>query len=188
MLTWLLTWSDDVKWHQQGFFSTWKGNQKPRRHLWAHVGEIDNWTSQVLQICELRGWLSGECDHNPIWDSRILGVHGRRSQSHCPHVVACAVANGGRVPRLWSREVVEHVCGVGFIRQSLDLQKSEKASHGLLGCWILTQHCTMVAARCRGCKIPQTSMWDFRWWSARENLLCMLNILATRYVIPCCVC
>ena len=28
---------------------------------------------------------------------------------------------------------MEHVCGVGFIRQSLDLHRSDKLSHSLLG-------------------------------------------------------
>ena len=37
---------------------------------------------------------------------------------------------GGRVPGFWSREVVDHVCGVGFIRRGLDLHRSEKLSHG----------------------------------------------------------
>ena len=36
----------------------------------------------------------------------------------------------GRVSGFLSREVVEHVYGVGFIRQSLDLHRSEKLSHG----------------------------------------------------------
>ena len=32
-----------------------------------------------------------------------------------------------------------HICVVGFVRRRLDVHKSEKLSHGLLGCWILTQ-------------------------------------------------
>ena len=54
--------------------------------------------------------------------------------------MARRAAIGGRVPRFWLREVVEHICGVGFIRRSLDLHRSDKLSHDLLGCWILTQH------------------------------------------------
>ena len=46
-------------------------------------------------------------------------------------MVARAAAVGGRVPWFWSREVVEHVCGFGFVRQSLDLHRSNKLSHGL---------------------------------------------------------
>ena len=42
-------------------------------------------------------------------------------------------ASGDRISGFWSREVVEHVCGFGFIRQSLDLCRSDKLSHGLLG-------------------------------------------------------
>ena len=55
-------------------------------------------------------------------------------------MVARGVAVRGRVPRFWSREVMEHICGVGFIRRILDLHRSDKLSHNLLGCWILTQH------------------------------------------------
>ena len=59
-------------------------------------------------------------------------------------------ASGDWISRFWLQEVVEHVCGVGFIRRSLDLHRSNKLSHGLLGCWILTQHKAMVAVRCCG--------------------------------------
>ena len=50
--------------------------------------------------------------------------------------------SGDRISGFWSREVVEHVCGFGFIRRSLDLRRSDKLSLGL--------HRAMVAARCRG--------------------------------------
>ena len=60
--------------------------------------------------------------------------------SRCPHVVVCAAAVGGRVPGFWSRYAVEQVCLVGFIRQGLDLRRSDiKLSHGLLGLRIWTQ-------------------------------------------------
>ena len=36
----------------------------------------------------------------------------------------------GQVSGFLPREVVEHVCGVGFIRQSRDLHRSEELSHG----------------------------------------------------------
>ena len=48
-------------------------------------------------------------------------------------------ASGDRISRFWSREVVEHVCGFGFVRQSLDLRRSDKLSHSLLGLRIWTQ-------------------------------------------------
>ena len=48
-------------------------------------------------------------------------------------MVVCAVADGGQVPGLWLQEVVEHVCGVGFIRGSLDLHRSDRERHRLLG-------------------------------------------------------
>ena len=46
---------------------------------------------------------------------------------------ACCRASGDWISGFWSREVVEHVCGFCFVRQSLDLRKSDKLSHGLLG-------------------------------------------------------
>ena len=45
-------------------------------------------------------------------------------------MVARAAAVGGRVSGFLSREVIEHVCGVGFIRRNRDLQRSEELSHG----------------------------------------------------------
>ena len=38
----------------------------------------------------------------------------------------------GQVSGFLSREVVEHVCGVGFIKRSRDLHRSEELSHALL--------------------------------------------------------
>ena len=46
---------------------------------------------------------------------------------------ACGRASGDQISTFWSREVVEHVCGVGFIRRSLYLRRSDKLSHDLLG-------------------------------------------------------
>ena len=48
--------------------------------------------------------------------------------------------DGDQVLGFWLPEAMEYVCGVSFIRQKLDVHRSEKVSHGLLGCWILTQH------------------------------------------------
>ena len=42
-------------------------------------------------------------------------------------------ASGDRISGFWSQVAVEHVCGFGFVRQSLDLHRSDKLSHGLLG-------------------------------------------------------
>ena len=53
--------------------------------------------------------------------------------SHCPHVVARAAAIGGRVSGFLSRYAGEHVCGVGFVRRGLDLHRSDRERHGLLG-------------------------------------------------------
>ena len=44
-------------------------------------------------------------------------------------MVVRAATVGGQVFGFLSREVVEHVCGVGFIRRSRDLHKSEELSH-----------------------------------------------------------
>ena len=38
-------------------------------------------------------------------------------------------ASGDQISGFWSREILEHVCGVGFIRRSLELRKSDKLSH-----------------------------------------------------------
>ena len=40
---------------------------------------------------------------------------------------------GGWIPGLWSRYVVEHVCLVSFIRERLDVHRSNRERHGLLG-------------------------------------------------------
>ena len=45
-------------------------------------------------------------------------------------LAARKLAVEGQVSRFLSREVVEHVCGVGFIRRSRDLHRSEELSHG----------------------------------------------------------
>ena len=76
--------------------------------------------------------------------------HGRMSQRLCPHMVVRATFSVCQTSGFFSQEVVEHLCDVGFIKRSLDLRKSDKLSHDLLGCWILTQHRAMVAARCCG--------------------------------------
>ena len=79
-----------------------------------------------------------------------MAVHGRMNWGLCLRMVARATSYGCCTFGFFSWEVVEHVYGVGFIRRSLDLCRSNKLSHGLLGCWILTQHRAMVAVRCRG--------------------------------------
>ena len=44
-------------------------------------------------------------------------------------MVARELAVEGQVSRFLSREVVEHICGIGFIKRSRDLHKSEELSH-----------------------------------------------------------
>ena len=51
---------------------------------------------------------------------------------------ACVTFSGDQTSGFFLREAVGYVCVVGFVRQRLDVHKSEKLSHGLLGCWILT--------------------------------------------------
>ena len=41
-------------------------------------------------------------------------------------------ASGDRISGFWSQEILEHVCGVGFIRRSLKLHRSEIDVTGLL--------------------------------------------------------
>ena len=65
-------------------------------------------------------------------------------------MVARAAFSKDQTSGFFSREVVGHVSVVGFVRRRLDVHKSKKLSHGLLGCWILAQHKAMVVARCRG--------------------------------------
>ena len=48
-------------------------------------------------------------------------------------MVAHVAAVGGQVPGFWSRCAGEHVCGVGFVRRGLDLYRSDRERHGLLG-------------------------------------------------------
>ena len=74
----------------------------------------------------------------------------RRMRDFLETTEARGRASGDRISGFWSREVVEHVCGVIFIRRSLDVHRSDRERHRLLGCWISTQHRAMVAARCRG--------------------------------------
>ncbi|KAL0009747.1 hypothetical protein SO802_004855 [Lithocarpus litseifolius] len=90
------------------------------------------------------------CYRNIILFKEVMAAHGRLSRELCPRVEARKTSFSCRTSGFFSREVVEHFCGVGFIRRSLDLRRSDKLSHGLLGCWILTQHRAMVVARCRG--------------------------------------
>ena len=42
-------------------------------------------------------------------------------------------ASGDRISGFWSREILEHICGVGFIRRSLKLHRSDRERNGLLG-------------------------------------------------------
>ena len=52
-------------------------------------------------------------------------------------MVTCVAAVGGRVPGFWSRYAVEHVCDIGFVKRGLDLRRSNRERHGLLGLEIL---------------------------------------------------
>ena len=48
-------------------------------------------------------------------------------------MVARAAAVGGQVPGFCSRYTVEHFCLVGFIRRRLDVHRSDRERHKLLG-------------------------------------------------------
>ena len=69
------------------------------------------------------------CNHNPIWESRILTARGRGARA--------VVVRGGECGCRWRPSswdlVAKHIYGVGFIRRSLDLHKFERKRHGLLG-------------------------------------------------------
>ena len=52
-------------------------------------------------------------------------------------MVVRAAAIGGRVLGFWSRYAMEHFCLVGFIRRRLDVHRSFRERHGLLGLEIL---------------------------------------------------
>ena len=93
------------------------------------------------------------CGHNSIWELRILAARGRRSQSRCPCVVVRAIANGGQVSGLWSREAMKHVCGVGFIKRSFDLHRFKRGGTDCLGCDL--RHSDKTATVIRGsCVMP----------------------------------
>ena len=201
VLAWRLTWSDNVIWWRQmttaavfrrvlsplardgdakNLGGAWR---RVRRHMTTRFsGQVDRWTTRP-------SW-------RRVWLRSSPGVENLRracenSRSHCPRVVAHATAVGGRVSGFLLREVVEHVCGVGFIRRSRYLHKSEELRHGFAWvCWILTQHRAMVAARCHGVKIQQKSMCDFWWWCACDIILCLLEMFVwcqerSLALIPC---
>ena len=71
-----------------------------------------------------------DCDLS--WESRIFGG-AESSRSRCSPVVARAAAIRGRVPGFWLRYAVEHFCLVSFIRHRLDVHRSYRERHGLLG-------------------------------------------------------
>ena len=58
-------------------------------------------------------------------------------------------ASGDRISGFWSQEILEHVCGVGFIRRSLKLHRSEIDVMVCLSLWILD-----TALRHGGCEMP----------------------------------
>ena len=106
--------------------------------------------SQPKWIMGQQGHLGNACGWDPSWESRIFNSVCESSKSRYPHVLAHAAAIGGWVSGFWSQYAVKHVCLVGFIKRRLDVHRSDRERHRLLGCWILTQHRAMVAARCRG--------------------------------------
>ena len=101
--------------------------------MWARVSSYDH---QILRP-------SRSGDDKAVWLGSELGVENLRrrvdsSRGRCPRVVAHADAVGGWIPGLWSRYVVERVYLVSFIRQRLDVHRSDKLSHSLLGLRIWT--------------------------------------------------
>ena len=64
-------------------------------------------------------------------------------------MVARAAAIRGQIPRFCSRYAVEHLCLVGFIKRRLDVHKSDRERHGLLGLEDLD-----TAVSHGGCEMP----------------------------------
>ena len=114
---------------------------KHRRRVLVHVNAIDDQTSRVLQIAKQWGQHGSACgyDLTVSQDSwQHVGTFWRCLQC----VVARELAVEGQVSGFLSREVLEHICGIGFIRRSRDLHKSEELSHGfawVVGFWHSTK-------------------------------------------------
>ena len=74
-------------------------------------------------------------------DLKVMNLRWRVGifQSSFRRIGARDNSNGDQLLGFGSREAVEHVCGFGFDRQSLDLRRSDKLSHGLLGLRIWIQ-------------------------------------------------
>lgn len=84
---------------------------------------------------------------------------------------------GDRISGFWSREILEHVCGVGFVRRCLDLRRSDKLSHGLLESVDLGHGTAPRWLRdAVESRSSREACSDFCWRCADENLLCLLEI------------
>ncbi|KAL0001660.1 hypothetical protein SO802_015441 [Lithocarpus litseifolius] len=93
--------------------------------------------SQVPYIGERGGRFDGACTRRRSGTQDL-----RRRVGDVPEqITARGSSLADRISGLWSREVLEHVCGVGFIRQSFDLRRSKIDVTGLLE-FVNLGHCT----------------------------------------------
>ena len=152
----VMTSSDNVRWHQQQISARGRrvlsppaheGDARNPRGVWGRMwgrmrpgilGSVDWWMRRPS------GWRMYQEDDLEVRNLR------RHVGDFSETIVVRGKASGDRISGLWSREVVEHVCGFGFVRQSLNLCKSNKLSHSLLGLRIWTHQWAMAAARCCG--------------------------------------
>ena len=148
---------------------------KRRQRVLTRVNAINDRTSWVLQIAEQWGWHGGACGYD-LTVSRDSWRHVGTFRRCLQRMVARELAVEGQVSGFLSWEVVEHICGVGFIRRSRDLHRSEELSHGfawVVGFWHSTEPWWLwIAVESRSSR--QTCMtFD---GDVRENLLCLLEM------------
>ena len=153
---WLLMWHADVEWWRH--LMTSNDINKSLSVRGRHVKACTNtwWRDRYLGSVCWRVWrrmitrFSGQVDWGTtrlswqrMWLRSELRVKNLRQhvwefQELLSRVLAHAASIRGRVLGFWSRYAVEHVCLVGFIRQRLNVHRSDRERHRLLGCWILT--------------------------------------------------
>ena len=110
--------------------------------------------------------------------TRSKEAQGMRLWSLWQRMVAHAAVDGDLAPVLWPQEAMEHAYVVDFIRQRLNVHKSDKWATDCLCLWILD-----IVVSHGGCIVSlsldlksQTSSYDFSWWCAGGKLLCYVEI------------
>ena len=114
------------------FTDAWRRRQKPRRRVEARATSYDH---QILSR-------SRSVDDKAVWaargPSRRSDVRNlRRRVGDFPKLLRRVAARGllsvDRNFGFSSRKAKEHVCGIGFDRRGLDVHRSNRERHGLLG-------------------------------------------------------